>query len=1132
MSHAQVRAADIAIVGMSGRFPGARNVDEFWQNLCNGVHSVSRFSEEEMIAAGTDRSRIAQRNFVNAGGVLDDIDLFDAGFFGFNPREAETLDPQQRVFLECAWEALESAGCDPERFEGAIGVFSGCVMSTYLFNVLSHPGILDSVGAFQVFTGNDKDHLATRVSYKLNLKGPSIAVQTACSTSLVAVSMACQSLVDRQCDMALAGGVAIRVPQKAGYTYQEGMIYSREGCCRPFDARADGTVFANGVGIVVLKRLDDALRDRDNVQAVIRGWALNNDGATKVGYTAPSLEGQMEVIALAHAVADVEPETVTHVEAHGTGTSLGDPIEIAALTQAFRIGTGKTAFAAISSVKSNVGHLDVAAGVTGLIKAALELKHKLLVPSLHFEKPNSNIDFAASPFYVNTALAEWRSAHGPRRAGVSSFGIGGTNAHVVLEEAPQSEPAVSARSAQLLLLSAKTPSALNAATANLAAHLRAHPDLQLADGAFTLQCGRRAFDHRRAVVCHQSEQAAQLLEEPDKNRSLHSIDAPRERPVVFLFPGQGTQQVGMARHIYENEQSFRDDVDLCAEIVHHSLGEDLRSVLYPAAGQELQAQELLNETVRAQPALFIVEYAFARLWMKWGILPAAMLGHSVGEYVAACLAGVFTLEDALSIITQRGRLVQQMPRGAMLAISLPEPDVARFIGGELDIAAMNDPDSCVVSGSADAVQRLEHTLQSEGISCQRLSTSHAFHSRMMDPMLAEFGKYVSSKTCAAPTVPYVLNVTAQWADMRQPPSPSYWQQHVRQAVRFSTGLEQIYQNSPAILLEVGPGETLTRLARRHPGRTSQHVVLASQPSAGSAAHGWDYMLGSLGNLWVLGQTVDWDGFHAPERPRRVSLPSYPFERQSYWVERAGATSLAQPEKREERLDISDWCLLPYWQPTAPAPQLPEAMHKSRWLIFADSCGLAAELTKLLGQHEQTCVLIEVGERFQQLAPDRYRLDPRRAENYLRLLRRLSDDNLLPQNVVHLWSVTREQGDANALASFQNAQVLGLHSLLHLTQAWNEASDGGALRIFAVSSEMHTVLEADGVHPEKATLLGACRVIPQEDARITCSSIDIAFGSHHSLPGLAAVILREMATESRDELVAIRNGRRWVQSFQR
>ena len=548
MSDAEVRANDIAVVGMSGRFPGARNVDEFWRNLCNGVHSISRFSEEELIAAGNERRRILQPDFVNAGGVLDGIEMFDAGFFGFNPREAETLDPQQRVFLECAWEALESAGCDPERYHNTVGVFSGCVMSTYLFNVLSHPEILDSVGAFQVFTGNDKDHLGTRVSYKLNLRGPSIAVQTACSTSLVAVSMACQSLIDSQCDMALAGGVAIRIPQSAGYIHQEGMIYSREGCCRPFDARADGTVFANGVGIVALKRLDDALRDCDNIHAVIRGWALNNDGATKVGYTAPSLEGQIEVIALAHAMADIAPETVTHVEAHGTGTSLGDPIEIAALTQAFRMGTDKTGFAALSSVKSNIGHLDVAAGVAGLIKAVLELKHKLLVPSLHFEKANASIDFSASPFYVNTALAEWRAQSSPRRAGVSSFGIGGTNAHVILEEAPQNAPTAASQSAQLIVLSAKTPSALNAATANLAAHLHTHPDLHLADVALTLQRGRRAFDHRRAMVCQQVEQAAALLEQSAQNRAINSIDTPRRTAggVLVSWPGNTAGRHGTA----------------------------------------------------------------------------------------------------------------------------------------------------------------------------------------------------------------------------------------------------------------------------------------------------------------------------------------------------------------------------------------------------------------------------------------------------------------------------------------------------------------------------------------------------------------------------------------------------------
>ncbi|HVX65868.1 MAG TPA: type I polyketide synthase, partial [Bryobacteraceae bacterium] len=662
----------IAIVGMAGRFPGARNVREFWRNLRGGVESVRRFTDDELRSAGVSEELLSDPNYVKAGVVLDDVGLFDAPFFGFSPRDASIMDPQHRHFLECAWEALENAGHTPEGFRGSIGVYAGSGMNTYLiYNLLANRQLVESAGLFLLKqTGNDKDVLATRVSYQLDLRGPSINIQTACSTSLVAVHMACQSLLNHECDMALAGGVTIELPHGTGYVYREGEILSQDGHCRSFDAASTGTIFGSGLGLVVLRRLEDAIEDGDTIHAIVRGSAINNDGSRKIGYLAPSVDGQAEVIAEALAVAGVDADSISYIETHGTGTKVGDPIEISGLTQAFRESTDRKGFCAIGSVKSNIGHLDAAAGGTGLIKTVLALEHGEIPPSLHFEKPNPHIDFTASPFYVNAKLQEWKAGPEPRRAGVTSLGIGGTNAHVILEEAPAVKRKQARRPWQLLVLSAKTPTALEAAGPRLAERLREEPGIELADAAFTCQLGRRAFRYRRAVVCRSTEEAAAMLEAKG-TAAIDSGDG-SAREAVFLFSGQGSQYVRMGLGLYGEEPVFRKELDRCAELLAPHLGLDLRSVLYPADEAVESAAEQLNQTALTQPALFAVEYALAKLWMSWGVRPAAMVGHSIGEYVAACLAGVFSLEDALAVVAARGRLMQSLPAGAMTAVPLAE----------------------------------------------------------------------------------------------------------------------------------------------------------------------------------------------------------------------------------------------------------------------------------------------------------------------------------------------------------------------------------------------------------------------------------------------------------------------------
>jgi amino acid adenylation domain-containing protein/non-ribosomal peptide synthase protein (TIGR01720 family) len=876
---------DIAIIGMAGRFPGAANVAEFWRNVRDGVESISRFTDEELTASGLDQKTFADPTYVKAAGILREIEYFAAPFFGINPKEAEIMDPQHRIFLECAWEALEDAGYDAERYEGRIGVYAGSGMNTYLlYNLYSNPELMRAVGDYQAMIGNDKDFLPTRVSYKLNLKGPSVSVQTACSTSLVAVCLACQSLLSYQCDMVLAGGISIRVPGKAGYIYQEGGILSPDGHCRAFDAGAQGTVVGSGAGIVVLKRMEDALADGDCIHAVIKGSAVNNDGSLKVGYTAPSIEGQAEVIAEACAMAEVSAETISYIEAHGTGTTLGDPIEIAALTQVFRAQTEAKNFCAIGSVKTNVGHLDTAAGVAGLIKTVLALKHEELPPSLHFERPNPQIDFVNSPFYVNRRLAEWKRSHTPRRAGVSSFGIGGTNAHVIIEEPPARKTYDSNRPWHLLLLSAKTDAALATATANLAAHLKQHRELNLADVAYTLMAGRKAHSQRRMVVCRNLDDAIHALESLDQKRVLDASISAIERPVALMFSGQGTQYVNMGRELYGQEPVFREQLDYCAELLKPHLGRDLRDLLYPVEEEASKAQEQLDQTALTQPALFCLEYALARLLMSWGIAPSMMIGHSIGEYVSACLAGVFSLADALALVAARGRLMQSLPTGAMLAVPLSEQEVLPLLNAELSLAAVNGPNICVVAGQSRAVDQLERELKEKRLHCRRLNTSHAFHSQMMEPILGAFAERVRRVSLNPPRIPYISNVTGDWITSAQATDPNYWAGHLRRTVRFSEGLQRLFKESEPVMLEVGPGRTLQHLAKLHADKSGGQLVLNTLPQPSAQDSETRLMLHTLGQLWLAGLPLNVKEFYAHERRGRVSLPTYPFERQRYWVE--------------------------------------------------------------------------------------------------------------------------------------------------------------------------------------------------------------------------------------------------------
>ncbi|HVS52165.1 MAG TPA: amino acid adenylation domain-containing protein [Opitutaceae bacterium] len=886
----------VAIVGMAGRFPKAKNLEEFWRNLRDGVEAVSFFNDDAVQWLPIEHPPVlSDPRFVKARAVLEKPEWFDAAFFGVNPKEAEVTDPQHRVFLECCWEALEHAGCNPDTYDGLIGVFAGASMNTYLLtNLLTNRGLIEDYGLFSTMLLNDGDFVPTRVSYKLNLRGPSLNVQTACSTSLVAVCLAAQNLLGYRCDVALAGGVSITFPAQRGQHHLEGGILSSDGHCRTFDARASGTVLGDGAGVVVLKRLSDALADGDRICAVIKGTAINNDGAVKIGYTAPSVDGQAECIALAQSDAGIAPETISYVEAHGTGTPLGDPIEIAGLTKAFGGPAGRAPFCAVGSVKSNIGHLDIAAGVAGLIKTVLALQHGEIPPSLHFEQPNPKIDFAQSPFFVNAALRAWPRGETPRRAGVSSFGIGGTNAHLVLEEAPAVEPASTARPRPLLLLSAKTPTALDAAAENLAAHLEKNPTANLADVAFTLQAGRKAFAHRRAVVADDAASAIAALRARDPKRTVSGACAADRAPVAFLFPGQGAQAVNMAREIYETEPDFRAEVDRSCEILRPLLGLELREILFPAPEKLGEATRLLGETRITQPALFVIEHALARLWMSWGVRPQAMIGHSVGEYVAATLAGVFSLDDALALVAERARLMQAQPTGAMVAVRVAEHRMVDVLNENLALAAVNAPGLCVVSGPFGAIEALEKRLAASAIGFKRLATSHAFHSAMMEPALRPFGERLRSMKLRAPQIPWVSNLTGKWITPAEATSADYWVAQLRRTVRFADGIAELVAGGSRVLLEVGPGHTLAGLARQHPAlKSAGAVAVASLGAVSETCSDRAALMLALGEAWIAGVEIKWrGGFYRGEQRRIVTLPTYPFERKRYWIEPGAKLAIA------------------------------------------------------------------------------------------------------------------------------------------------------------------------------------------------------------------------------------------------
>jgi acyl transferase domain-containing protein len=1127
----QSGGAEIAIIGMACRFPGARNLEEYWHILRDGIQAISFLSDEELDPYGIDVELRSHPNYVKAAPLLDDVESFDVSFFGYTPKEAELMDPQHRLFLELAWEALEIAGYNPATYPRSIGVYAGARTNTYLYNLISNPEAWKSLGAFEIGLGNDLSFLSGRVAYKLGLRGPAYSVQTACSTGLVAVHLACQSLLIDECQIALAGSVAVNIPQKTGYLYQTGGILSPDGCCRAFDEQAAGTVFGSGAGIVVLKRLEEALADGDRIFAVIKGSAVNNDGLSKASFTSPSVDGQAEVIAEALLVAGVKPETVSYVEAHGTGTQLGDPIEIRALTKTFRASADKNNFCAIGSVKTNIGHLDAAAGIAGLIKTVLALNHRQLPPSLHYERPNPNIDFANSPFYVNTMLKEWKVDGIPRRAGVSSFGVGGTNAHLILEEAPKAERSGKGRPWHLLMLSAKTPTALETVTANLIGSLKQSREMNLSDVAYTLQVGRGAFDYRRVISCSDLDHAVSAVE-MDPQRVFTGYRAVGELPVVFMFPGGGAQYPNMGYDLYQSEPVFRREVDLCSQILQSQLGEDLREFMYARDGQSAAKVNRMKRPSIGLPALFVVEYALARLWMSWGVHPKAMIGHSLGEYVAACLSGIFSLQDALTMVALRGKLFEQLPRGAMLSVPLSEEQVRTLMNGKLSLAAVNGPSQCVVSGPIQDIEEMAHILRGKDLEFRKIQVDVAAHSEMVAPILEPFSEFINTLTLQKPRIPYVSNVTGRWITAEEATDPGYWVRHLRETVRFSEGIAQLFQESDHLFLEVGPGRTLSTLVKLQTCGQSSPAALGSMRHPNEPQSDVAYLLTTLGKLWLEGVNIDWPAFYADERRRRVPLPTYPFERQRYWVEPAPDRPLTQGQtSKGKNSNLADWFYVPSWKRT-PFPQLTDHSDRSSdWLVFIDECGIGSLVVDRLRQADHNVVIVKAGDKFQKIENDTYLIDPSASEDYEAVLQSLQEEGRNPNRIIQLWGVMTE-GIQPGRAFFQKAQIYGYYSLLFLAWALVKTSRSDLVQVEVVSNHMQEV-NGEVPFPEKATLLGPCISISQEHPNIVCRSIDLAAPQTGGLQleTLADHLIAELQNPSPDPIIAYRGKHRWVRHYE-
>ena len=1115
---------EIAVIGMSCKTPKANSIHEYWDILKNGRETISLISDDELLKNGVDRKLLEHPHYVKTGNYLDDKDCFDSTFFDYLPNEAKVMDPQMRIFHEIVWESLEDAGYNPDDYKGLIGLFAGAGANYNWQSIAMIENENSHVDNFSAQQLNNKDFMTTRISYKLNLNGPSVFIQTACSTSLVAVHMACRSILMGECSIAVAGGITVLSTPKTGYLYSEGMVLSPDGHCKAFDADAQGTVFSEGAGAVVLKRLKNAIADGDNIHAIIKGSAINNDGSRKVGYTAPSIEGQVEVLRLAQKTAKVNSKTISYIEAHGTGTSLGDPIEVEALNIAF--GKSDEKYCGVGSVKSNIGHLDTAAGVISLIKTILSLKNRMLPPSINFNKLNPKINFSDSPFYINTSLKKWGAKNDVLRAGVSSLGIGGTNAHVIVEEAPKIISQESSRNCQIMLLSARTVESIKKTTINIADYLKHNNEVNLADIAYTLQKGRKHFMYRKYIVCNNYEDAINSLENISDKYSIADV---KNKSVVFLFTGQGSQYADMGRSLYQTEAMFEEEVDNCFDIVYKLPG--------ITRDESLSAEEnvynVLNHPNHTQIALFSFEYSLAKYLCRIGIKPDIVLGHSLGEYVAACISGVFTLEEAINLIAAREKIMNTLPKGSMLSVSLSEHEISNIIEKYgVSLASVNGPKSCVISGNSQMIEKAEAELLEKEVVCQKLHTLHAYHSKDIDEIVEAFRQELSNITFRSPQIPILSNFTGDFISENKI-NVEYWCKHLRNTVRFSDGVNSILKKSNSVFIEVGPGRTLSSLVRQHISNEQENqkrqliVNIIRHPKEDVCDQ--CYLMNRIGELWSYGLKIDWDTFNHNEKRTRISLPTYPFEKTRYpavgdpFKILSERMAIHTPGKKP---NVSDWFYMPSWISKPLISKMEETTNMIN-LVLGEDTELNHSIAARFIKNGEKTIKVFMGDQFKKISKHHYIIDMTDFEQYNKLVVSLKDSGMIPNRIIHLMNV-REGSWTPTLNILQNRINKGLYSFLNMVKAMGKQNILSGTKIIAITNEVYKVLGSEQISPEKSLIIGLLKVLPQEYPSVKSLNIDISLTDDKKV--ITNNIFDELSCNSYEKTVSYRGQMRWVQQY--
>lgn len=1126
----------IAVIGYSGNFPNSDDIDTFWDNITKRRDCLSRLGYDECTKLRIPGPILNDRDYVASGAIFPNLDKFDAQFWKLSPHDASIMDPQTRQFLEHAWKALEVSGYILQRKKLAVGIFCGSGWSQYLVkNLFANQAIIDKTTAFELNTLGDKDFLATQAAYILDLHGPVINIDTACSTSLVAIAEGCEKLQSNKCDLALAGGVNLVSPDQFGYCYKEGGIYSKDGYCRVFDSEASGTVISGGVGVVVLKRLSEATRDNDNILAVVKGYRINNDGGRKVGFTAPSMLGQKECIVEAQKIAGISSDDISYVECHGTGTLIGDPIEVQALTEAFRQNARghRVDKCTLGSVKANIGHANKAAGVASFIKVCEMLKRKIIPASINYLNPNPELTLEASPFEIITETRPWDVPGGKRRiAGVSSFGIGGTNAHVILEEPPPQKPSTDSKNTfKLLCLSAKSNESLRGIEEQLGEFLSNNLELNLADVAYTLQVGRESFPHKCLIVCKEVDEAIKELSEVRSIEKLTDVNETKPRNLIFMFSGQGTQYVNMGKQLYLTNKVFKNAIDTCAEILQLYGGYDVRAILYPAQTTFKDAEEKLNNTRFTQPALFVLEYALYKLWDSLKIKPLGLIGHSLGEYAAACVSGIFSLEDALKLVDARGRLIAELPLGSMLAVGQAHELIEKVISNNIALAAINTKNSCVLSGPTDQIRELAKQFKDEGIFCHILQTSHAFHSAMMEPMLSSFMEVLEKVTFNAPTIPLISNITGTWLTAKEAQSKEYWVKHVRETVNFTQGLTELFKIKDAILLEVGPGSTLANLASQHHIENTSCKILMSLPQARDVENSEKYFFTSFGKLWLNGCELNFEKlYNGAESRNKIPLPTYIFDKHRHWVEPDKIHVSQIPPQQTIKAPIEDWFYVPSWK-RLPLDNAKTEVINKKILIFKDDFGIGDKLVSVL-QPNNDVYTVSIGAGFEfDPANKAYTISASLKTDYEMVFSNLNAKQISLDQVVHLWLLENDDAlDQNEVTEdrITHYQELGFYSVLFLIQELSHFRTNTPLNLTVVGNGIYSVTGKENLHPEKATMQGLIKCIPQEYSHIICKYIDV---ESENLPeSLVHNIIAEML-HSKNSIVAYRNQYRWLEGYE-